>query len=300
MTRPLTILRCLRIGVSTGALVFGMTAAPTHAQLAAIRAAVGTVPPPSSIAATGATPARSLTMQAALARQQAMQSRVEAVAAYAASAHSAALAAIKGTPSDGVSDNGLNPIADVRAATLYVAAAAATTTVANAAPITVAAVNDPTGVNTWEGARAPVQSTGDGKVTVRIDQTQQRALLSWRNFDVSANTALVFNQKDTGGTAQPSWTVVNRVANATAPSRILGSIKADGTVLILNNAGVLFGPGSQVNLHSLIASSLELGNFASGTVPVSSTITNFVLASIKDRNTAFLQKRPAGPRGRKL
>jgi len=280
----------LLASASSAVVALSLAAAPAQAQLAALRAAAGTAVPPTVGVVASGSPARSMTMQEGLARQTAMQSRAAVVAAYASSAHGAALAALRGGVTDGISDAGLNPIADVRAATLYVAAAAAATTVANPAPTTVAAATDPTGLNTWAGARAPVQTTAtDGKVTVRIDQTQQRALLTWQNFDVGANTALVFNQKDAAGTAQPSWTVVNRVANATSPSQVLGSIKADGTVLILNSAGVLFGPGSQVNLHSLIASSLELGNFASGIVPVSSTITNFVLASIKDRNTAFLQ-----------
>ena len=282
--------RRLMAGVSAGALVLCMTAVPAHAQLAAMRAAAGTVAPPGSVVASGATPARSVTMQDALARQTAMQSRAQAVAKYAASAHNAAIAAIKGLPSDGISDNGLNPIVTVRAATIYVAAGATTTVVAaNAVPASVAAINDPTGLNTWDGAKAPVQTTdSSGKVTVRIDQTQQRALLSWHNFDISANTALVFNQKDASGAAQQSWTVVNRVVNSASPSRILGSITASGTVLILNGSGVLFGPGSQVNLHSLIASSLELGNFASGTSAVGQNLF-FIAANVKDRNTAYLQ-----------
>jgi len=278
------------LGVSAGAMILGLSAAPARAQLAAMRAAAGTIAPPTTVTTANGTPARSASMQEALARQQAMQSRAQAVAAYAASAHSAALAAIKGVPTDGISDHGLNPIAPVRATTLYVAAGAAASSVtANLAPAAVAAANDASGINTWEGAKSPVQSVGsDGRVTVRIDQTQQRALLSWQNFDVSANTALVFNQKDASGAAQQSWTVVNRVVNSASPSRILGSITADGTVLILNSQGVLFGQGSQVNLHSLIASSLELGNFASGVASVGPN-QFFIASSIKDRNTAFLQ-----------
>ncbi|MFX9246776.1 hypothetical protein ABTN73_19780, partial [Acinetobacter baumannii] len=82
------------------------------------------------------------------------------LAGYVTSARSAALAAIKTVPTDGISDKGLNPIAPVRAATLYVAASAASSTVtANAVPNSVKAANDPTGINTWEGAKAPVQVT---------------------------------------------------------------------------------------------------------------------------------------------
>lgn len=276
-------------GTSLAAIMLGLSANPAYAQLAAMRAAAGTVVPPVSVPAGQGTPPRSQTMQDALARQVRLQSRAQALATYVTSAKSAALAAIKANPANGIADTGLNPIQAVRAATLYVAAGIDPATVkGNNAPLSVAAANDLTGQNTWEGALAPVQSTGsNGKTTVRIDQTQQRALLTWQNFDVGTNTELVFNQKQ-GGVAQASWTVVNRVANPVAPSTILGSIKADGTVLVLNRAGVMFGPTAQINLHSLVASSLELGNFASS-VRTSGANSFFNPTTVKDRVTAYLQ-----------
>ncbi|WP_421848891.1 filamentous haemagglutinin family protein [Novosphingobium sp.] len=282
--------RALLGSVSGGALVLGIAMPQVaHAQLAQIRANAGTVTVGTVSSGPTSGTLRSPSMQAAVARQQALQDRAKALAGYVTTARSAALASIRKTPTDGISDKGLNPIAPVRAATLYVAAGASTTTIkANAVPDSVSAAKDPTGVNTWEGASAPVQTTDSaGKVTVTIDQSQSRALLTWRNFDVSSNTSLVFNQKQ-NGVSQKSWSVVNRVVDAKDPSVILGSIKADGTVLILNGAGVLFGPNSQVNLHSLVASSLELGNFASGVTAVGQK-QFFVASSIKDRNTAYLQ-----------
>lgn len=276
-------------GTSLAAIMLGLSASPAQAQLAAMRAAAGTVVPPVAVPAGQGTPQRSQTMQDALARQVRLQSRAQALATYVTSAKSAALAAIRAKPVDGIADAGLNPIQAVRNATIYVAAGVDASTVkGNSAPLSVAAVNDLTGQNTWEGALAPVQSTGsNGKLTVRIDQTQQRALLTWQNFDVGANTELVFNQKQ-GGVAQKTWTVVNRVANPVAPSTILGAIKADGTVLVLNRSGVLFGPTAQVNLHSLVASSLELGNFASSVTTVGAT-SFFNASTVKDRVTAYLQ-----------
>ena len=95
----------------------------------------------------------------------------------------------------------------------------------------------------------PSQSVGaDGKITVTINQTQERALLSWNRFDIGANTTLQFNQQS-GVTAQPGCVAVNRVTNATDPSLILGNLKADGTVVVLNSAGIIFGKSSQVNTH---------------------------------------------------
>ena len=302
--RPMRAQRLLA-GTSVVAMMLGLAATPAHAQLAAMRAAAGTIVPPTSVRSSPTTPLRSATMQDALARQISLQSRAQALATYVTSAKSAALASIRSTPADGISSTGLNPIQAVRAATIYVAAGVDAATIkGNSAPLSVAAINDLTGQNTWEGALAPVQSAAStGKVTVRIDQTQQRALLTWDNFDVGANTALVFNQKQ-GGVAQKSWTVVNRVINSVAPSTILGSVTADGTVLVLNRSGVLFGPTAQVNLHSLVASSLELGNFAASVTTIGAT--SFVNpTTIKDRVTSYLQngllvQGPSGLKGQLL
>ncbi len=95
-----------------------------------------------------------------------------------------------------------------------------------------------------------------GLVDVNINQTQQNAILTWQSFNVGAHTQLTYNQQ--GNT---NWVALNRVlGNSTAPSQILGSIKADGTVLVINQIGIIFGAGAQINVGSLIASSLDVGS----------------------------------------
>ena len=42
------------------------------------------------------------------------------------------------------------------------------------------------------------------------------------------------------------------------PSQIFGKITADGTIYLINANGIVFEPGSQVNVYGLIASSLNL------------------------------------------
>ncbi|AKM11044.1 filamentous hemagglutinin family protein [Croceicoccus naphthovorans] len=110
----------------------------------------------------------------------------------------------------------------------------------------------------WIGAEGPVQSQGeDGRTNVSIDQTEQKAILTWDSFNVGRETDLAFNQ---GGA---DWVALNRVTGANAdPSQILGSIKAEGTVLILNQNGVIFGGASQVNVRNLVASTAEIDNDA--------------------------------------
>ncbi len=108
----------------------------------------------------------------------------------------------------------------------------------------------------WTGANAPVQS---GK-TVTVTQTAQQALLHWETFNIGKNTSLYFNQK-AGGNDSGKWTVFNKVFDPSGqPSKIQGSIKADGQVYVINRNGIVFGPGSQVNTRTFVASSLPIND----------------------------------------
>ena len=87
---------------------------------------------------------------------------------------------------------------------------------------------------------------------VVVNQTQPKAVIDWKDFNIGSNASVTFNQQ--GNT---SWAALNRIWDL-SPSQIYGSLKADGQVYLINQNGILFGPGSQVNVHTLIASSLNL------------------------------------------
>ncbi len=141
---------------------------------------------------------------------------------------------------------------------------------------------DPTGLKTWQGANAPITDAANQNVTVV--QTASRAVLDWTSFNVGANTTLTFQQQS-AGVNQPSWVALNRVVGASAsPATILGAIKAPGTVLVLDQNGILFGPTTQVNVGSLIASTLEIGH-AIETNPATSVSTEIDIGA---RNQDFL------------
>ena len=112
----------------------------------------------------------------------------------------------------------------------------------------------------WQGANLPTQSVSGGKTGVTISQTAQQALLTWTTFNVGKNTALTFDQS-AGGDNAGQWIAFNKINDPSGvPSQILGSIKADGQVYVLNQNGIIFGGTSQVNTHALVASSLPIND----------------------------------------
>ncbi len=108
----------------------------------------------------------------------------------------------------------------------------------------------PNAPETWRGANGPTQSVdANGQTQVGIRQTTAQAILDWRSFNVGARTTLTFDQQ-----GQADWVALNRVDRTMGPSQILGQIKADGHVYVINQSGIIFGGNSQVNVGSLIAS----------------------------------------------
>ncbi|HEX4160229.1 MAG TPA: filamentous hemagglutinin N-terminal domain-containing protein, partial [Rhizomicrobium sp.] len=201
-------------------------------------------------------------MSAAAARALKYQAQVAQALALAQQAQNAARQAVLGTTGNvpnGLVIGGLQEVPDP-----------------------LPASRDPTGTSTWQGAEQPTEAKSGNTVTVTIKQTQQRAILSWESFNVGQSTTVDFEQTFKG-VAEKSWIALNRVVgDSTSPAEVLGSIKAQGTVLIIDQNGILFGGASQVNVNALIASSLEIGH------PLDPD-NNFVPLTIKDRNDYFLE-----------
>lgn len=188
-------------------------------------------PTPSAAAIAAAQAASQEAQRAAQSAQNALKRATLAIQAAQAAqqaARDAARAAVSLVP-NGLAPGGLVPVANPNSTT--------------------------DGLTTWIGAKAPTQSAANGMTDVKIEQTQSNAILSWQSFNVGKDTTLTFDQKGNAG-----WIALNRVVDPNAaPSQILGSIKADGTVLVINRNGIVFGGASQINVHSLVASTLDVG-----------------------------------------
>lgn len=105
-----------------------------------------------------------------------------------------------------------------------------------------------------EGAsvvRGDVNITKVGNQTVI--QASDRAIINYRSFDIGAAEAVRFIQP--GSTSR----VLNRIDGA-APTRIDGSLSANGRVYIVNPSGVIFGNGARVNVAGLYAAGGHLSN----------------------------------------
>ncbi len=111
----------------------------------------------------------------------------------------------------------------------------------------------------WTGADTTLAQSTDanGQTQVGIRQTKPQAVLNWESFNVGARTKLTFDQQ-----GNSSWVALNRVTGVAGqtvlPSQILGQIKADGHVYVINPNGIIFGGNAQVNVGSLIAAAADI------------------------------------------
>jgi filamentous hemagglutinin family protein len=93
------------------------------------------------------------------------------------------------------------------------------------------------------GAAAITRSIND----TTINQASQRAAINWQGFDVGAKQSVTFRQPNANAIA------LNTVAGPN-PSQIAGRITANGQVVLVNQSGVTFYKGSQVNTAGLMVS----------------------------------------------
>jgi filamentous hemagglutinin len=87
-----------------------------------------------------------------------------------------------------------------------------------------------------------------------IHQNQPKAIIDWQSFNISSDSSVHFDQQ--GNT---NWAALNRIWDKN-PSLIFGTLTADGKIYLINQNGILFGPGSQVNVNTLVASALNMTN----------------------------------------
>ncbi|MEI2635464.1 MAG: YDG domain-containing protein [Methylotenera sp.] len=88
--------------------------------------------------------------------------------------------------------------------------------------------------------------------SLSINQTSQQAIVNWQSFGVAANEAVRLYQPNQG-------VALFRVVGSD-PSQIFGSLSATGSLFLTNPNGVLFAPGAQVNVGSLLATTMQISD----------------------------------------
>jgi filamentous hemagglutinin family protein len=93
----------------------------------------------------------------------------------------------------------------------------------------------------------------NGVNTVTIQQHTNKAIIDWNSFDIALNETARFEQPSSGSIA------LNRIRDSKASS-INGQLTANGTVILVNQNGVVFGATSSVNVNSLVVSVADIDN----------------------------------------
>ncbi len=101
-------------------------------------------------------------------------------------------------------------------------------------------------------------TSGSGSIatsgsSMTVQQTSQQMIANWQSFNIGQNAAVRFSQPNAGAAA------LNRIADQN-PSRIMGSLSANGQVFLINPSGIIFGKGSNVNVGGLVASTMSISD----------------------------------------
>ncbi|MBB4632917.1 beta strand repeat-containing protein [Sphingosinicella soli] len=131
---------------------------------------------------------------------------------------------------------------------------------------------------------------GDGTGRVTVTQTSDRAILDWNSFSIGAGESARFIQPGSTSVA------VNRVTGAD-PSAILGSLTANGRVVLINRNGIAFGKDATVDVGGLVATTADIDrqsfmatgslNFSGGSLP-DAMIVNEGRITVRDAGLAAL------------
>ncbi|MBX6324202.1 MAG: filamentous hemagglutinin N-terminal domain-containing protein, partial [Rhodospirillaceae bacterium] len=118
------------------------------------------------------------------------------------------------------------------------------------------ALATPTGGTVVSGSATITQT--DPK-TIVIRQESDKVIIEWENFDIGKGEHVIFDQPSSLAAA------LNRVLGG-GKTAILGSLTANGQIVITNPKGIVFGPEARVDVASIIATSLGISNanFLSG------------------------------------
>ena len=131
---------------------------------------------------------------------------------------------------------------------------------AMAMPATALAQTLPSGGSVVPGSGdATVNYSGN---TMTVTQTTKGAIINWGSFSIGNGYGVTFDQRF-GNTS----VTLNRVVGfgygyGPSPSNIGGTLTSNGTVFLINTAGIMFSGGATINVGGLIATTVDMSNTA--------------------------------------
>lgn len=117
--------------------------------------------------------------------------------------------------------------------------------------LAISASANPTGGEVTAGSAIINQPTSD---YTQVIQSTDKAIINWDSFNVKAGETTEFIQPSS------SSATLNRINPNQGASQIYGQIKSNGKIILVNQAGVFFGPGAYVDVGGLIASTADIKN----------------------------------------
>ncbi len=108
----------------------------------------------------------------------------------------------------------------------------------------------PEGFELMSGQATAPQINAQGQIQI---QSTQDSVVHWNSFSLNPQEVLVFDQ------AQETSSILNRVVGSD-PSEILGKILSNGMVYLINQNGILIGPGGVIETAGFLASTLDVLN----------------------------------------
>ena len=96
--------------------------------------------------------------------------------------------------------------------------------------------------------------------TMDVNQASAQAILNWADFNIAQGYTVNFRQPSaTAAALNEIW--------STSPSTIAGELNANGQVYLINQNGIVFDHGAQVDVGGLVASTLNIAPIPGSTDP---------------------------------
>ena len=132
----------------------------------------------------------------------------------------------------------------------------------------------------------------NGPDALDITTATQRTAINWQSFSIGIGDTVTINQPNA------SALTLNQVTGSD-PSRIFGSLKSNGQVVLANSNGIWFGPGSHVDVAAIVASTATastaaLSAFAKGGALMLDQAGNARASIVNDGTISIAQEGLAG------